>query len=58
MMEEGMDIPSSMPTHTLSDTEVKDLYAKGSAYLKTRVSYVFESDKKRRHEQWTVATWG
>jgi hypothetical protein len=56
MMEEGIrqdDIPQNMPSIEV----VENLYTTATEYLKTRVSYVFDSNNKLHHNTWTLATW-
>ena len=57
MMEEGIhqdDIPAQ---HMPSIDVVENLYTTPTEYLKTRVSYVFDSNNKLHHNNWTLATW-
>jgi hypothetical protein len=52
MMEEGIgQIPEN-----LTPEIVDDLYERGTGYLQTRVSYVFENERLH-HNTWVVATW-
>jgi hypothetical protein len=55
-MEEGIpgdDIPQHVPSSEVLDT----LYATATDYLKTRVSYIFDSNNKLKHDTWTLSTW-
>ena len=52
MMEAGVgEIPEN-----LTPEIVNDLYERGTEYLKTRVSYVFNNGRLH-HNDWVVATW-
>ena len=52
MMEAGI---GKIPPN-LTPEIVNDLYDRGTAYLQTRVSYVF-TNEKLHHNDWVVATW-
>ena len=53
LMELGID---AMPD-SLSIEDVHNLYEQGTNFLRARVSYIFDSNKRFHLIEWTLATW-
>ena len=51
-MEQGIDAMPDSP----SIEHVPNLYEQGTNFLRARVSYVFDSNKRFHHNEWTLGT--